>query len=61
MALNPNPSSTARVRVALYLYRNDKIQGAIEKCNDKRKLFRLLRIQRQVLEVIFKTVKNSLI
>jgi hypothetical protein len=58
---NPNPSSTARVRVALYLYRNDKIQGAIEKCNDKRKLLRLLRMQRQVLGVILKILKNSLI
>jgi len=61
MALTPNPSSTARVRVALYLYRNEKIQEAIECFNDKRKLLRLLRIQRQVLEVIFKTLKNSLI
>jgi hypothetical protein len=58
---NPNPSSTAKVRVALYLYRNDKVQGAIEKCNDKRKLLRLLRIQRQVLGVILKILKNSLI
>jgi hypothetical protein len=58
---NPNPSSTARVRVALYLYRNDKVQGAIEKCNDQRKLLRLLRIQRQVLGVILKILKNSLI
>jgi hypothetical protein len=58
---NPNPSSTARVRVALYLYRNDKVQGAIEKCNDKRKLLRLLRIQRQVLGVILKILKNIII
>lgn len=61
MALNPNLSSTARVRVALFLYRNDRVQGAIDRCNDKRKLLRLLRIQSQVLEVIFKTLKNSLI
>jgi hypothetical protein len=58
---NPNPSSTARVRVALYLYRNEKVQGAIEKCNDQRKLLRLLRIQRKLLGVIFKILKNSLI
>jgi hypothetical protein len=58
---NPNPSITAKVRLALYLYRNDKVQGAIEKCNDQRKLLRLLRIQRQVLGVILKILKNSLI
>jgi hypothetical protein len=58
---NPNPSSTVRVRIALYLYRNEKVQGAIEKCNDKRKMLRLLRIQRQVLGVIFRILKNSLI
>jgi hypothetical protein len=61
MALNPNPSSTDRVRVALYLYRNNKVQSAIEKCNDPKKLLRLLRIQRQVLEVIFKTLNNNVI